>query len=220
MSKSWQDLLGEEKRKDYFSQLVAFVEQRREEVNVFPPSHEVYSAFELTPAEDVKVVILGQDPYHGSGQAHGLCFSVQKGIKIPPSLRNIYKELSNDIVGFEPPEHGNLSDWAQQGVLLLNTVLTVEESNANSHKGKGWEKFTDTVIRQVSEELSDVVFLLWGKPAQNKAKLIDANKHHILTSVHPSPLSAHRGFLGCKHFSQTNRLLHRLGKQTIDWHLK
>lgn len=215
---TWEILLGPEKEKPYFVDLLEFVKTRRELGHtVFPPAKEVFSAFALSPAEKVKVVILGQDPYHGFGQAHGLCFSVVKGVKIPPSLRNIYKELSDDIDGFQMPVHGDLTKWAQQGILLLNTVLTVEEGQAHSHKGKGWETFTDKVIMQVSEHLSDVIFLLWGAPAQKKIKLIDTSKHHILTSVHPSPLSAHRGFLGCKHFSQTNDLLRQMNKAIIDW---
>ncbi len=214
----WQALLGLEKEKEYFTTLLAFVETRRHSgVKVFPPKPEVFNAFALTPCDQVKVVILGQDPYHGEGQADGLCFSVQNGVKIPPSLRNMYKELTTDIEGFTMPKHGNLKHWAQQGVLLINTVMTVDEANANSHKGKGWEQFTDTVIMQVSEHLQDVIFLLWGKPAQQKIKLIDTSKHHILTSVHPSPLSAYRGFLGCRHFSQVNELLIKLGKKPIDW---
>ncbi|MFT5281829.1 MAG: uracil-DNA glycosylase [Yoonia sp.] len=214
----WQTLLGAEKEKEYFKSLLEFVQSRRNDaVKVFPNKPEVYNAFALTPCDQVKVVILGQDPYHGEGQAHGLCFSVQNGVKIPPSLRNIYKELSADIEGFIVPKHGNLTNWARQGILMINTVMTVDEANANSHKGKGWEQFTDTVIAQVSEHLHDVIFLLWGKPAQQKIKLIDTSKHHVLMSVHPSPLSAHRGFLGCKHFSQVNELLIKLGKNPIDW---
>jgi len=214
----WQTLLGAEKEKEYFKALLAFVQSRRlSGVKVFPPKADVFNAFSLTPCDQVNVVILGQDPYHGAGQAHGLCFSVQDNVKIPPSLRNIYKELQSDVADFSMPKHGNLTKWAQQGVLMINTVMTVDEANANSHKGMGWEQFTDTVIMQVSEHLQDVIFLLWGKPAQQKVKLINTSKHHVLTSVHPSPLSAHRGFLGCKHFSQANDLLIKLGKKPIDW---
>jgi uracil-DNA glycosylase len=214
----WKTLLRSEKEKEYFTELLTFVENKRKSgVNVYPPKQNVFNAFSLTPCNQVKVVILGQDPYHQEGQAHGLCFSVQDGVKIPPSLRNIYKELSDDIEGFSQPVNGNLTKWAEQGVLLINTVMTVEEGNANSHKGKGWETFTDTVIKLVSEHLDDVIFLLWGKPAHQKIKLIDTSKHHVLTSVHPSPLSAYRGFFGCKHFSQTNDLLVKLGKAPIDW---
>ena len=214
----WQALLGAEKNKPYFTSLLDFVQSRRDAgINVFPPKSEVFNAFSLTPCNMLKVVILGQDPYHGAGQAHGLSFSVQNFVKIPPSLLNIYKELRDDIEGFTVPQHGNLSNWANQGVLLLNTVLTVEEGKANSHKGKGWEQFTDTVIMQISEHMQGLIFLLWGAPAQQKIKLIDTTKHHVLTSVHPSPLSAYRGFLGCKHFSQANDLLIKLGKAPINW---
>lgn len=215
---NWQALLVKEKEQPYFKDLMAFVQAQRDAgIEIFPAKSDVFNAFSLTPAEQVKVVILGQDPYHGAGQAHGLCFSVQDGIKIPPSLRNIYKELSSDIAGFSTPSHGNLSKWAEQGVLLLNTVLTVEEAQAHAHKDKGWETFSDKVIMQISEHMEDVIFLLWGKPAQQKIKLINTAKHHILTSVHPSPLSAYRGFLGCKHFSHANEILTKLGKQTINW---
>jgi uracil-DNA glycosylase len=215
---NWTSLLGAEKKEPYFLALMAFVQSQRDAgINIFPPHSEVFNAFALTPAENVKVVILGQDPYHGSGQAHGLCFSVRDGIKVPPSLANIYKELISDIEGLSMPRNGNLTHWAEQGVLLLNTVLTVEEANAHSHKGKGWETFTDKVIMQISEHMEDVIFLLWGKPAQQKSTLINVDKHHIFTSVHPSPLSAYRGFLGCKHFSQTNSLLRKLGKEAINW---
>lgn len=218
--KSWQELLGKEGEKDYFVDLLAFVKERRiAGVNVFPPESEVFNALSLTPPEKLKVVILGQDPYHGVGQAHGLSFSVKKGLKIPPSLRNMYKELGCDVSGFQAPTHGDLSKWAKQGVLLLNTVLTVEEGQANSHKGKGWEQFTDKVITQISGNLQDIIFLLWGKTAQQKMNLIDTQKHHILSSAHPSPLSAHRGFLGCQHFSQCNTLLRTLAKPEIDWQI-
>ena len=217
---NWHSLLGNEQQKEYFKDLLAFVQQRRlAGVNVYPPETEVFNALSLCSPANLKVVILGQDPYHGAGQAHGLSFSVQKGVKIPPSLRNIYKELSNDIVGFIKPEHGDLSAWSKQGVLLLNTVLTVEEGKAHSHKGKGWELFTDKIITQISEQLQGVIFLLWGNPAQKKSLLIDESKHYILKGVHPSPLSAHRGFLGCQHFSQTNKLLSSLGKPVINWQL-
>lgn len=215
---TWSDLLAAEKEKDYFLELLDFVRLRRESgVLVHPPASDVFNAFSLTRFEDLKIVILGQDPYHGNGQAHGLSFSVKKGVKIPPSLKNIYKELCNDIEGFVMPEHGNLNAWAKQGVLLLNTVLTVEDGQAHSHKNKGWETFTNTVIEKINEHGKNIVFLLWGKPAQEKTKLINADKHHILTSVHPSPLSAHRGFLGCQHFSQANMLLRNAGKQAVDW---
>ena len=214
----WQAALGEQKAQAYFQNLLAFVASERAAGKViYPPAQDVFSAFKLCELAQVKVFILGQDPYHGPGQAHGLAFSVQDGIKIPPSLRNIFKELEQDIPNFKSPKSGNLSAWAKQGVLLLNTVLTVQEGQAHSHKNKGWEVFTDYVIKQVSDHLEGVVFLLWGRPAQSKSHLIDDSKHHILTSVHPSPLSAHRGFFGCRHFSQTNHLLTQAGKQAIDW---
>lgn len=180
--------------------------------------YHIFEALELTPYEKVKVVILGQDPYHGANQAHGLSFSVQPGVKIPPSLNNIYKELQSDL-GIKPVNHGNLVSWAKQGVLLLNTVLTVREGQAYSHRGQGWERLTDTIIEKLNEREQPVVFILWGKPAQEKMKMIDKSKHIILTSSHPSPLSAHRGFLGSKPFSKTNDALLALGEQPIDWQL-
>jgi len=187
---------------------------------VYPPDADVFNAFKLTQLETLKVVILGQDPYHGPNQSHGLCFSVLKGNKIPPSLRNIYKELAADIRNFEPPSHGDLSHWAEQGVLLLNTVLTVEQAQAHSHKKIGWEQFTDGVISTINRECENLIFLLWGAPAQKKSALIDEKRHTILTAVHPSPLSAYRGFFGCKHFSKTNQILNSQGKQAIDWQPK
>nr|WP_136250641.1 uracil-DNA glycosylase [Ningiella ruwaisensis] len=215
---TWSDLLGAEKQKDYFRQLMQFVaNERAEGYVIYPPEKDVFNAFTFCEAHEVKVVIIGQDPYHGPQQAHGLCFSVLKGNKIPPSLRNIYKELANDIPDFKIPQHGELSAWAEQGVLLLNTVLTVRDAQAHSHKNKGWEQFTDTVIAKVSDALDGLVFLLWGAPAQKKASLIDTSKHSILKAAHPSPLSAHRGFLGCKHFSQVNAILAQQGKQAINW---
>ena len=180
--------------------------------------YHIFEALELTPYEKVKVVILGQDPYHGANQAHGLSFPVQPGVKIPPSLNNIYKELQSDL-GIKPVNHGNLVSWAKQGVLLLNTVLTVREGQAYSHRGQGWERLTDTIIEKLNEREQPVVFILWGKPAQEKMKMIDKSKHIILTSSHPSPLSAHRGFLGSKPFSKTNDALLALGEQPIDWQL-
>jgi uracil-DNA glycosylase len=187
---------------------------------VFPPEADIFNAFKLTKVENLKVVILGQDPYHGLNQSHGLCFSVLQGNKIPPSLRNIYTELATDIPGFTVPQHGNLSRWAEQGVLLLNTVLTVEQARANSHKNIGWEQFTDGVISTINNELENVIFLLWGTPAQKKSMLIDQKRHTIFTSVHPSPLSAYRGFFGSQHFSMTNKILKSLGKDPIDWQPK
>lgn len=215
---SWQALLSEEIRKDYFTDLLSFIESERAKLNIFPPKGKVFSAFDLTSPQNVKVVILGQDPYHGEGQAHGLAFSVPDSIKRPPSLRNIMKEIEEDI-GISNPHKNCLDFWAKQGVLLLNATLTVQESKAGSHQKKGWEEFTDFVIRKISKELDGVVFLLWGKFAWGKEKEIDSSKHYILKSTHPSPLSAYRGFLGCKHFSKTNRILKGSGRQVINWKL-
>lgn len=215
---SWTDLLAAEKQQDYFIQTVAYVAKRRaEKITVYPPKELVFSAFSVTPFEKVKVVILGQDPYHGPNQAHGLCFSVLPGVKTPPSLRNIYKELNQDIPGFEIPSHGYLQSWAEQGVLLLNTVLTVEQGQAHSHKHLGWERFTDKVVQQLNEYGKGIVFLLWGSHAHKKGAQIDVGKHFVLKAPHPSPLSAHRGFLGCKQFSNTNQILAEQGLQPIDW---
>ena len=213
---TWNEILAEEMEKDYYQELQAFVQKRREEVRVFPEEKNVFRALELTPFESVKVVILGQDPYHGFGQAHGLSFSVQKGIPLPPSLRNIYKELQEDLGG-ELPTEGDLSHWAKQGVLLLNTVLTVEEGNANSHKGMGWERLTNRLIESLNELNHPVIFILWGKPAQDKEKLITNPSHVILKSPHPSPLSAYRGFFGSKPFSRINDILIQQGQIPIRW---
>lgn len=211
----WDNIFKKINENHDFSTLKETLSSRYQSGNVFPPREEIYTAFDLTPFENVKVVILGQDPYHGEGQAHGLAFSVNDGIKLPPSLRNIYKELEADL-GIKR-HSGSLKDWAREGVLLLNTVLTVDESQANSHRGLGWEVFTDSVIEAVSDNLEGVVFILWGKPAQRKIKLIDTTKHHIIQSVHPSPLSAYRGFFGSKPFSQTNDYLVSQGLKPIDW---
>lgn len=217
---TWQDLLGAEKQQAYFQSLMAFVAQERASGQViYPPQQDVFNAFKFCQASKVKVVIIGQDPYHGANQAHGLCFSVRKGNKIPPSLRNIYKELEQDIDSFTSPAHGDLTQWATQGVLLLNTVLTVRDAQAHSHKNQGWERFTDTVINKISSHLEGVVFLLWGSPAQKKTSMIDTSKHYILTAAHPSPLSAHRGFFGCKHFSQANQILEKTGRTVIEWQI-
>ena len=216
MMTTWNEILAEEMQKDYYQELQAFVQKRRAEVRVFPEEKNVFNALELTPFESVKVVILGQDPYHGFGQAHGLSFSVQKGIPLPPSLRNIYKELQEDIGGGLPTE-GDLSHWAKQGVLLLNTVLTVEEGNANSHKGMGWERLTNRLIESLNELNHPVIFILWGKPAQDKEKLITNPSHVILKSPHPSPLSAYRGFFGSKPFSRINDILIQQGQIPIRW---
>ena len=213
---TWNEILAEEMQKDYYQELQAFVQKRRAEVRVFPEEKNVFNALELTPFESVKVVILGQDPYHGFGQAHGLSFSVQKGIPLPPSLRNIYKELQEDIEG-ELPTEGDLSHWAKQGVLLLNTVLTVEEGNANSHKGMGWETLTNRLIDSLNELEHPVIFILWGKPAQDKEKLITNPNHVILKAPHPSPLSAYRGFFGSKPFSKVNDILIQRGQTPIRW---
>lgn len=220
LSLTWQDVIGAEKQQDYFQQTLNFVESERAAGKaIFPPAKDVFNAFRATEFNDVKVVILGQDPYHGPRQAHGLCFSVLPGIKTPPSLVNMYKELAQDIDGFQIPAHGYLQSWAEQGVLLLNTVLTVEQGKAHSHAKTGWETFTDKVIEAVNQHQSGVVFLLWGSHAQKKGRFIDRNKHHVLAAPHPSPLSAHRGFFGCRHFSQANQILNAQGKTTIDWHL-
>lgn len=216
MMTTWNEILAEEMQKDYYQELQAFVQKRRAEVRVFPEEKNVFNALELTPFESVKVVILGQDPYHGLGQAHGLSFSVQKGIPLPPSLKNIYKELQEDIGG-ELPTEGDLSHWAKQGVLLLNTVLTVEEGNANSHKGKGWERLTNRLIESLNELKHPVIFILWGKPAQDKEKLITNPNHIILKAPHPSPLSAYRGFFGSKPFSRVNDILIQQGQTPIRW---
>lgn len=213
----WQDALADTKRSEQFKQIIQFVQQqRRTGKTIYPPESDVFNAFKYTPFSEVKVVILGQDPYHQKGQAHGLAFSVQHNIPVPPSLVNIYKEINNDI-GAIPPKHGNLTHWAKQGVLLLNTVLTVEANHANSHKNKGWELFTDEVIRSLNHAEQHIVFLLWGKPAQNKITLVDQNKHTILTAPHPSPLAAYRGFFGCKHFSIANYALVAHGQTPIRW---
>ena len=216
MMTTWNEILVEEMHKDYYQELQAFVQKRRAEVRVFPEEKNVFNALELTPFESVKVVILGQDPYHGFGQAHGLSFSVQKGIPLPPSLKNIYKELQDDIGGDFPTE-GDLTHWAKQGVLLLNTVLTVEEGNANSHKGMGWERLTNRLIESLNELNHPVIFILWGKPAQDKEKLITNPSHVILKAPHPSPLSAYRGFCGSKPFSKVNEILIQQGQTPIRW---
>ncbi|MDE1515141.1 MAG: uracil-DNA glycosylase [Vibrio sp.] len=219
-SLTWHDVIGQQKQQEYFQQTLQFVESQRQAGKViYPPAKDVFNAFRFTEFSDVKVVILGQDPYHGPNQAHGLCFSVLPGIKTPPSLVNIYKELAQDIAGFQIPPHGYLQSWAQQGVLLLNTVLTVEQGMAHSHAKTGWETFTDHVIDVLNQQRSGLVFLLWGSHAQKKGQRIDRQRHHVLMAPHPSPLSAHRGFLGCQHFSQTNQLLQAQGMAPIEWQL-
>ncbi len=215
---TWSDLLAAEKQKDYFQQTIQYVAERRAQgIEVFPPKESVFNAFSETPFDSVKVVILGQDPYHGPNQAHGLCFSVLPGVKTPPSLVNIYKELKTDIEGFQIPTHGYLQSWAKQGVLLLNTVLTVERGQAHSHKHLGWEKFTDKVIEQLNQFGEGIIFLLWGSHAHKKGAQVDHQRHHVLKAPHPSPLSAHRGFLGCKHFSKANELLQQMNCQPVNW---
>ncbi|WP_134090665.1 uracil-DNA glycosylase [Olivibacter sp. XZL3] len=219
LEKSWRAILEPEFSKPYMSDLRNFLKAEQAQYQVFPPNKLIFNAFNHTPFHEVKAVILGQDPYHNVGQAHGLSFSVQPGIAIPPSLKNMYIELSNDIPGFKIPTHGTLTKWADQGVLLLNAVLTVRAHMAASHQKKGWEIFTDTVIKELSQRTEGIVFILWGNYAKQKTKLIDASKHLIITSAHPSPLSAHNGFFGSKPFSKTNAYLIKQGKAPIDWQL-
>ncbi|MDG5488921.1 uracil-DNA glycosylase [Sphingomonas sp. BGYR3] len=215
----WLAQIGGEFDQPYMAELRAFLlAERAAGKRIFPPASEWFRALDLTPPDAVRVVILGQDPYHGPGQAHGLCFSVRPGVGVPPSLVNIYKELASDL-GIPPARHGHLEAWARQGVLLLNTVLTVEMGQAASHKGRGWERFTDAVIAAVNASPQPVVFLLWGSHAQKKAAAVDRGRHHVLTAPHPSPLSSHTGFLGCRHFSQANAFLAAQGRGTIDWRL-
>lgn len=223
---SWQKIIKQEQSQDYFCKLQGEIaKQKAQGIQIFPEQSDVFRAFEFNDLADIKVVILGQDPYHGiandiSGfqpQAHGLAFSVQEGIKTPPSLVNIYKELNTDINGFVTPKHGNLTAWAEQGVLLLNTVLTVQQGQAHSHAKLGWETFTDTIIEQINQHNEGCVFILWGAHAQKKGRNIDENKHLILNGPHPSPLSAYRGFFGCKHFSKANAWLSSQGKAAINW---
>lgn len=220
LAPSWLEVLGDEFEKNYMLQLRQFLKTQQQACNIiYPKSNDIFNAFNTTPFNEVKVVILGQDPYHGPNQAHGLSFSVQKGVAIPPSLRNIYKELQTDIPGFVIPGHGTLTEWAQQGVLLLNASLTVQAGLPGSHQKKGWEEFTDTVIKKISEKTEGVVFILWGSFAQAKAELIDKTKHYIIKSPHPSPFSADRGFFGSKPFSKTNEILIKQGKGPIDWQI-
>lgn len=214
----WNEFITKQKEQDYLTTTLAYIaEQRSNGVTVYPADEDIFNAFTITPFEQVKVVIIGQDPYHGPNQAHGLCFSVLPDEKIPPSLVNIYKELEQDIAGFVKPDHGYLLSWAQQGVLLLNTVLTVEEGKAHSHKHLGWEVFTDRAIELLNQQAKNVIFLLWGSHAHKKGKNIDETKHLVIKGPHPSPLSAYRGFFGCRHFSQTNQALISLGKTPINW---
>ena len=216
---SWFDLLNEEFEADYFAQLREFLMKEKETQQIFPPGSLIFNAFDHTPVDEVKAVIIGQDPYHGPGQAHGLCFSVNDGVKFPPSLQNIFKELKTDI-GMHIPFSGNLTKWADEGVLLLNATLTVRARNAGSHQGKGWEQFTDAAITKLSNNQKNLVFLLWGRFAQNKSDLVNPdNGHHILKAPHPSPFSAHSGFFGCQHFSKCNQFLNSKGIEPIDWDL-
>lgn len=216
--KSWADAIGAEKQQPYFQKIIQQVNtERRSGQIIYPPAPDVFNAFRYTEFNQVKVVIIGQDPYHNVGQAHGLAFSVQQGVEIPPSLKNIYKELASDIDGFQIPHHGCLKKWADEGVLLLNTVLTVKAHLAHSHKDIGWETFTDKVIEVLNQHRQNLVFLLWGNPAQKKGSKIDTARHLVLKAAHPSPLSAHRGFFGCRHFSQTNQYLRQKGMTPIDW---
>ncbi|MBB3700186.1 uracil-DNA glycosylase [Flammeovirga yaeyamensis] len=216
ISSSWKDKLQEEFDKPYFEELVTFVKAEYASKEIFPPASQIFNAFDRCKFDDIKVVIIGQDPYHDVNQAHGLCFSVNDGVKIPPSLRNIFKEINNDL-GIEPPTSGNLERWADQGVLLLNATLTVEAHKAGSHQKKGWEEFTSAVIKKVSDECEGVVFLLWGSYAQKKGEVIDETRHKVFKSVHPSPLSASRGFFGNHQFSNTNAYLKQNGKTEIQW---
>lgn len=218
IEQSWEEALQEEFKKQYFLELKIFLTQEMRNYTIYPKTKDIFNAYNTTPLRDLKVIIIGQDPYHGQNQAHGLAFSVHDGIAHPPSLKNIFKELKADI-GCEIPSSGNLTSWATQGVFLINTVLTVRASEANSHKNKGWEKFTDSVIRLISDEKSRVAFILWGKPAQSKSKLIDEKKHLILRAPHPSPLSSYRGFFGSKPFSKTNDFLQKHKIEPIDWRI-
>ncbi len=219
ISNDWADALKEEFKKDYYRELYKFIKSEYSRVPVYPPSDDIFNALHYTPLKNVKAVILGQDPYHEPGQAHGLCFSVQKGVKIPPSLENIYKELEDDL-GIKMPAHGYLVSWAKQGVLLLNTILTVEAHKAMSHAGRGWEQFTDACIEAVDRKDEPVVFLLFGRPAQEKKKLLHNPNHLIIETPHPSPLSAYRGFFGSKPFSRANAYLEAKGAGAIDWHIE
>lgn len=214
----WQQVLADEFMKDYYKRLREFLKQEYSNHTIYPAADNIFNALHLTPYGKVKVVILGQDPYHGPNQAHGLSFSVKPGVRLPPSLKNIFKELHDDL-GCRIPDNGYLVEWAEQGVLLLNTVLTVREGEANSHRGKGWETFTNQVITRLNDRDKPMVFVLWGKPAQSKIPLIDTKKHHIITSAHPSPFSARRGFFGSRPFSQVNDCLRAWGEDEIDWQI-
>ncbi len=214
----WDDILRDEFEKPYYKELRAFLKSEYSSRRIYPDMHDIFSALKCSSFADTRVVIIGQDPYHGAGQAHGMCFSVKRGVEPPPSLKNIFKELESDV-GFKIPDHGELTAWARQGVLLLNTVLTVREASPNSHKGRGWENFTDRVISELNKKKTPVVFLLWGANAKAKARIIDNPIHKKLETVHPSPLSAYGGFFGCKHFSKTNEILLSSGQKPIDWQI-
>lgn len=214
---TWEDIIDLEKQKDYYKKLKEEIDKRYETTTVFPEKQNIFKAFSLTKLDNLKVVILGQDPYHGFGQAQGLAFSTPANIKNPPSMQNILKEIQSDLGKKSICEDGDLTPWAKQGVLLLNTILTVEEAKPKSHHNLGWEVFTDNIIKYISDNCEDTIFILWGSPAISKTKLIDTKKHHILTAPHPSPLSSYRGFFGCKHFSQTNDILKSLNKEAIIW---
>lgn len=219
LEQSWMKFLGQEFEKDYMLKLKAFLQDEIDQKKaIYPRGSEIFSAFNLTPLNKVKLVIIGQDPYHGPGQAHGLCFSVKPEIKTPPSLKNIYKELQSDL-GLNPVNHGFLENWAKNGVLMLNNVLTVEKSKPASHQGQGWEIFTDRVVEVLNEQCQNLVFLLWGSHAQKKAATVNRKKHLVLESTHPSPFSAHKGFLGCRHFSKANKYLQENGLEAINWAL-
>ena len=219
ISNDWLPVLAPEFRKPYYKDLFQFVQTEYQTRQIFPPAQDLFNALHLTPLSKVKVVILGQDPYHGDGQAHGLCFSVRPDVDIPPSLINIYRELHDDL-GCRMPDNGCLTKWADQGVLLLNTVLTVRAHQAGSHRGRGWEQFTDAIIRAVNSQNRPVVYMLWGAPAQAKRQMLDNPRHLVLTAPHPSPLSAYRGFFGCRHFSQCNAFLEAHGEKPIDWQIE
>ncbi|MBQ7977232.1 MAG: uracil-DNA glycosylase [Clostridia bacterium] len=218
IAKSWYERLKPEFEKPYYKELQEFLKDEYAHYTIYPEADNVFNALNLVPFDKVRVVIIGQDPYHGPKQAHGLCFSVQKGVDVPPSLQNIYKEIQNDL-GYPIPKTGELTHWAKQGVLLLNSVLTVRAGQANSHKGKGWEEFTGAIIKMLSDRPEPVIFILWGNNAKAVASAVDTSKHFILTAPHPSPLSAYAGFFGCKHFSKCNEFLKSLGTEPIDWHI-
>lgn len=219
ITNDWLNEIEDEFHKPYYKELNKFIKSEYKNHIIYPKAEDIFNAFNFTPLNDVKVVIIGQDPYHNEGQAHGLCFSVQPGTKTPPSLVNIYKELEADL-GTYIPNNGYLKKWAEQGVLLLNTVLTVRAHQANSHQGKGWEQFTDAAINAINAQERPIVFILWGKPAQRKKAMLNNKRHLILEAPHPSPLSAYRGFFGCKHFSQANKFLEKNGIETIDWQIE